>query len=493
MDSIMDTKETFQDIFKKATDTIDDSGIKDEPITTTDLDNSSIDPGDKPFGCDECEKVFSTQFNLKKHKMSHSGVKPFPCDECLKSFATSSNLTIHKRTHTGEKPFSCEECYKGFTTSFNLKKHMMTHTGEKPFICTECGKSFSTSSNLKIHKRIHTGIKPYSCDKCTRTFSNTSNLKIHDRTHTGEKPFTCEECDKSFSTSFNLKKHKGTHSGEKLFDCDTCSKSFSTAAYLQIHSRMHTGEKPFQCGECGKSFAKSSNLTIHERTHSGEKPFGCSECNKEFSTSFNLKKHQQIHGMKFGNVKSEDSSTSPKSWSKRGDDILGGEEALDNFRIPENVLLPEMSQTHSKSADGIPMNTKLIANLTTSTSKMGAKLMENTKSKLDNFPFNTKMLDVGNGPSTSRIGQPHPHHRQASTSTNHLTQNLDKALSSQLSAQDIHQHLLNPQFIQNAHHPVYTSQPPSIHTPMYPQNMYFQRPLAQNLPPPYVWFAPNPQ
>ena len=58
--------------------------------------------------------------------------------------------------------------------------------------------------------------------------------------------------------------------------------------------------------------------------------------------------------MKFGNVKSEDSSTSPKSWSKRGDDILGGEEALDNFRIPENVLLPEMSQTHSKTAEGIP-------------------------------------------------------------------------------------------------------------------------------------------
>ncbi|CAL4210609.1 unnamed protein product [Meganyctiphanes norvegica] len=85
-------------------------------------------------------------------------------------------------------------CDKAFSRSFQLKNHRMTHSGEKPYQCSHCDKAFSENSNLKVHQRMHTGEKPYRCShQCDKAFSQKNVLITHQRTHTGEKPYQCTQ------------------------------------------------------------------------------------------------------------------------------------------------------------------------------------------------------------------------------------------------------------------------------------------------------------
>ena len=47
--------------------------------------------------------------------------------------------------------FPCQHCSKVFSSNANLKKHTMTHTGEKPYLCEFCNKRFRLKHHLRDH------------------------------------------------------------------------------------------------------------------------------------------------------------------------------------------------------------------------------------------------------------------------------------------------------------------------------------------------------
>lgn len=76
------------------------------------------------FICDQCEKAFSKQSSLARHKYEHSGQRPHKCEVCEKAFKHKHHLTEHKRLHSGEKPFQCGKCLKRFSHSGSYSQHM---------------------------------------------------------------------------------------------------------------------------------------------------------------------------------------------------------------------------------------------------------------------------------------------------------------------------------------------------------------------------------
>ncbi|RNA33435.1 Zinc finger E-box-binding homeobox zag-1 [Brachionus plicatilis] len=76
------------------------------------------------YACDQCDKMFSKQSSLARHKYEHSGIRPFVCDICTKAFKHKHHLAEHKRLHTGEKPFECAKCGKRFSHSGSYSQHM---------------------------------------------------------------------------------------------------------------------------------------------------------------------------------------------------------------------------------------------------------------------------------------------------------------------------------------------------------------------------------
>merc|ERR1712228_277245 len=107
--------------------------------------------------------------------------KRHKCPQCEYSTDITTCLRNHIRTHTGERPYVCSygECQKRFTTKYNLDRHIKRHLGIKNHKCSHCNKTFVTKHDLTKHIRTHTGEKPFECKHCKQRFTTSTNLSRH--------------------------------------------------------------------------------------------------------------------------------------------------------------------------------------------------------------------------------------------------------------------------------------------------------------------------
>ncbi|XP_031660805.1 zinc finger protein 11-like isoform X1 [Oncorhynchus kisutch] len=255
----------------------------------------------RPVQCSMCEESFMLT-NLRTHYLDvHKFSGPFVCTHCPKSYKKFHSLIKHEMVHTGNLPLQCSQCPKRFIYNYDLVEHEKRHSDDRPCLCWECGKAFCTNIDLKQHMQNSHGEKStecrFPCRHCGKPFRLSNSRANHEKTKHGGVRYPCTYCGKQFVCANALKRHDLIHTGERPFKCNhkSCDKAFRSRAELRIHTRYHTGERPFKCNVCGKGFVQANYLTTHYRTHTGEKPYSCSVCDKSFNYHDSLKRHMSTH------------------------------------------------------------------------------------------------------------------------------------------------------------------------------------------------------
>jgi len=135
------------------------------------------------YPCDQCDVIFKALRYLEVHKKEvHAKTcKTHICHICGKGpFTRKIILKDHiRRIHNEEKNISCNQCEKKFFSNMDLKSHMTSHSLTTYHDCQKCQKSFKRKDLLKRHiASIHTGVR-HRCDQCNYQASQKGNLKGH--------------------------------------------------------------------------------------------------------------------------------------------------------------------------------------------------------------------------------------------------------------------------------------------------------------------------
>ena len=195
------------------------------------------------FTCHICHKSYKSTTKLKRHLLIHSPEKPFKCS-CGAEFHRNDQLTRHSKVH--DKPekvpkvYECNECQKVFKSNQNLKKHLMTHF-ELSVQCPRC-KDFIPQQSLKQHIRMHN----LQCHYCQKSFATKRSLDYHLKIHTNtQQLYDCPDCLKVFYTRFALKNHQNVvHKGVRKFACSSCGARFGYKSVLVKHEKICNQGKP---------------------------------------------------------------------------------------------------------------------------------------------------------------------------------------------------------------------------------------------------------
>ena len=105
---------------------------------------------------------------------------------------------------------TCNQCNKEFSSRWNLNQHMQLHTGQFRHHCLICRKGFNATSNYKLHMRSHEGVK-FHCDYCAKPFVSKQSYQYHLSIHTGRYRFKCNICEKGFNDRREFDKHIESH------------------------------------------------------------------------------------------------------------------------------------------------------------------------------------------------------------------------------------------------------------------------------------------
>uniref|UniRef100_A0A6P7F4L7 Zinc finger protein 208-like n=1 Tax=Diabrotica virgifera virgifera TaxID=50390 RepID=A0A6P7F4L7_DIAVI len=299
------------------------------------LEHKNLHTGDKPFKCDQCDRIFPLSSSLRVHKKKkHSKTlkeKVRKCVVCSKEYKSHSGLLRHYSSSHKELGYDytvdCDICGKTCRTKCQLKKHQLTHTGFKRFECHICNNGFTKKDALEAHNRsAHTGEKPYVCDYCDKRFAQRAPYLYHLKLHTGERSHFCVNCKKGYITLSNLRSHmkncrvkyeitseidiKSEAFEKKKFKCNICTKKLKNKRDALEHKNLHTGDKPFKCDQCDRSFPLSSSLRVHKKEkHSKtlkEKVRKCVVCSKEYKSHSGLLLHYSSSHKELGYDYTED-------------------------------------------------------------------------------------------------------------------------------------------------------------------------------------------
>lgn len=231
------------------------------------------------YYCDFCEKAFSSEEFLSKHKLQfHSNkihgptdakaVPLYRCSICDVECHGIDDFHNHLKIHEDEEESrGCQATKAGLEDDEEEDDLIL---GEK-LKCKLCDSGYCESiSQLKSH---YTKEHPLVS---ILTLTDRFKLELEDQNEIAKNDALIVEDDveKSNVENQNLNlKQNGISKGRFVFNCNVCHKQFLRHDHIKLHLRIHTGEKPFICKveNCEKAFSDPRGLAYHEITHSNGK------------------------------------------------------------------------------------------------------------------------------------------------------------------------------------------------------------------------------
>ncbi|KAF5278476.1 hypothetical protein FQA39_LY05965 [Lamprigera yunnana] len=131
------------------------------------------------FNCKVCGKIFSTNYNLKRHSNIHTKVKPYACKMCNARFGRHETLEEHHSLHTDLRCGSCGQDFKtGVECNEDMFRDKCTNRYQRMLSCNICSKTYTLRKSLRIHKLLHTD-NCIICPQCGKLYANEEKLKVH--------------------------------------------------------------------------------------------------------------------------------------------------------------------------------------------------------------------------------------------------------------------------------------------------------------------------
>lgn len=265
----------------------------------------------KVYACShkDCGMEFNKPSRLVQHMRIHTGERPYECpaEGCSRSYTRQQHLKRHlETTHVSEskeEKIKCDDCDKMFSNKYSLRKHHYRYHVRTPFTCSECGQTFKKQQHLKTHTFVHTGIKPYKCEfpGCDVRCENPSRLKRHSFIHEKSR-YACpvENCGNTFDLYQNLQMHLSI---SHMKVCDVCGRTFRQLRKLRMHRKTHEDvREAYFCPlpNCDKHFYQENNLTTHiKEKHEKSKIYQCGICDKCLASKQKLTRHMATHALDY--------------------------------------------------------------------------------------------------------------------------------------------------------------------------------------------------
>ncbi|XP_026762133.2 zinc finger protein 91-like isoform X2 [Galleria mellonella] len=125
---------------------------------------NSTNHSERNYACAECNKKFSSRaYWIQHYNFYHLQKSQFVCQQCDKLFISDWRLKNHKQKYHGlDRPrdHQCNECGKKFFTLATLRSHQLTHSEQRTYMCEDCGDTFKQRAALYTHTRlVHQGVK----------------------------------------------------------------------------------------------------------------------------------------------------------------------------------------------------------------------------------------------------------------------------------------------------------------------------------------------
>lgn len=166
-----------------------------------------------------CGAKFQLKMALNQHKKLHNNEKPHGCPNCEKSYSSNRCLNRHiRQTHAVRNVYQCTvpNCLKEFVQRSSLYRHIrQTHEYGKLYRCAvpRCLLEFRQQSSLNRHfRKMHEAKKLYQCafPSCLKEFTQLGPFNRHKKTHSDIRRFKCPRrgCARVYKWNYDLYRHQ---------------------------------------------------------------------------------------------------------------------------------------------------------------------------------------------------------------------------------------------------------------------------------------------